>query len=143
MPGADARLACCEGPMACVFSKAVLAQQARCNLAQRQQLAERTLLSCASPTARTHCGLLAALLHERARFSMRLPPAGRPLMHAQAMRLQCGGLVALREVLQADSSDVHSLVARAQEIHTSLSDLPWSRLVPLVAAWQAQRRYKR
>ncbi len=144
MPGTEVGGAgCCEGPMACVFAKALLARHAQCNLAQRQQQAERTLLSCTSPVARTNCRLLAELLHERARFALRLPPAGRPLMHAQAMRLQCGGLVALQQLLQAADVDVHGLVGLAQERHTSLTDLPWDRLVPVLAAWQAPRRHAR
>lgn len=141
MPGTEAGAGCCEGPMACVFAKALLARHAQCSLAQRHQQAERTLLSCGSPVARTNCGLLAALLHERARFALRLPPAGRPLMHAQAMRLQCGGLIALREHLQAEGADVHSLVGLAHERHTSLTELPWDRLVPVLAAWQTPRRH--
>jgi len=127
--------------MACVFAKALLARHAQCSLAQRQQHAERTLLNCTSPVARTNCGLLAALLHERAHFALRLPPAGRPLMHAQAMRLQCGGLIALREHLQAEGADVHGLVGLAQERHISLTELPWDRLVPVLAAWQSPRRH--
>jgi len=144
MPGTEAGGAgCCEEPMACVFAKALLARHAQCKLAQRQQQAERTLLSCTSPVARTNCQLLAALLHERARFALRLPPAGRPLMHAQAMRLQCGGLIALQQTLQAEDADVHGLVGLAQERHTSLTDLPWDRLVPVLATWQAPRRHTR
>ena len=48
---------------------------------------ERDLLECTSPVARINCGTLAALLHERARFALRLPAPGRPLMHVQSLRL--------------------------------------------------------
>lgn len=143
MPGTENGTGCCDDPMACVFAKALLARLAQCSLAQRQQQAERTLLNCGSPVARANCRLLAALMHERARFSLRLPPAGRPLMHAQAMRLQCGGLIALKQLLPADDGDVHALVGMAQERHTSLTDLPWDRLVPMLAAWQPPRRHAR
>lgn len=144
MPGTEAGgPGCCEDPLACVFAKALLARHSQCHLAQRQQQAERTLLSCGSPVARTNCQLLAALLHERARFALRLPPAGRPLMHAQAMRLQSGGLLALQAHLQAGNADVHGLVGLAQERHTSLTDLPWDQLVPALAAWQPPRRHAR
>ena len=140
---AGASAGCCESPTACVFAKAMLARQAHCSLAGRHQQAERTLVVCGSPVARTNCGLLAALLHERARFALRLPPAGRPLMHHQALRLQCGGGMALRQVLEAPDGDVHDLVGLAQERHASLTDLPWDRLVPALVAWQSPRRHAR
>ena len=131
---------CCDSAGACVFAKALLARSATCTLAQRVSLGERDLLECGSAVARINCGTLAALLHERARFALRLPPAGRPLMHVQALRLQCGGLAALRGVLQAEGADVHAMVRQAQQAHGSLADLPWQELVPALAAWQPRRR---
>jgi hypothetical protein len=77
---------------------------------------------------------------ERSRFALRLPAAGRPLMHQQAMRLQCGGLAALREALSAADCDVHRLVASVHERHMSLMDLPWQPLVAAIAAWTPRKR---
>ncbi|HRD96393.1 MAG TPA: hypothetical protein PLA97_08365 [Rubrivivax sp.] len=134
---------CCDSATACVFAKALLARQAPCSMAVRRQQAERTLVECGSPVARTNCSLLAALLHERARFALRLPPAGRPLMHQQALRLQCGGVTALQQALGAPCSDVHALIGLAHERHGSLTDLPWDQLVTALAAWQPPRRHAR
>jgi hypothetical protein len=136
-PGAT----CCGGTTAntCAFAKALLAQQAGCTLAQRGAVGERVLVTCASPVARTNCGLLAALLHERARFALHLAPGGRPLIHAQALRLQCGGVAALAHVLGQGTGDVHALVGLAHERHGSLTDLPWSELVLALMHWQAPR----
>ena len=130
---------CCGSAVACVFSKALLARTAGCALAQRSTRGEQDLVSCGAPVARINCGTLAALLHERARFALRLPAPGRPLMHVHALRLQCGGLAALAQVLDSDG-DVHRMVLDAQERHGSLAGLPWDRLVPAVAAWQPRRR---
>lgn len=133
---------CCsdDGPHACVFAKALLARAASCENAARRSVGERALVDCASPVARTNCGTLAALLRERARFPLHLPPEGRPLMHVQALRLQCGGLAALQQLLGADDADVHRMVAAAQERHGSLTDLPWAALVKTLAEWQPPRR---
>jgi len=131
---------CCEGDPACVFAKALLARTADCELATRRSLGERELLECPSPVARTNCGTLAALMHERARFALRLPPPGRPLIHMLALRLQCGGLAALQQVLGSDGRDVHRMVALAHDRHGSLTDLPWAALVTALAAWQPPRR---
>jgi len=131
---------CCESDSACVFAKALLSHTATCDLAQRRAVAERVLVECPSPVARTNCGTLAALMHERARFALRLPPAGRPLIHMQALRLQCGGLTALQQVLGSEDGDVHRMVGCAHERHGSLTDLPWAALVAALAEWQPPRR---
>ncbi|MHB1123240.1 MAG: hypothetical protein ACYC0T_11040 [Ramlibacter sp.] len=130
---------CCGSAVACVFSKALLARTAACELAQRSSRGEQELIACGAPVARINCSTLAALLHERARFALRLPAPGRPLMHVHALRLQCGGLAALTQVLGGDG-DVHRMVAAARERHGSLADLPWERIVPAVAGWQPRRR---
>ena len=131
---------CCDSDQACVFAKALLSRTAVCELAQRRAVAERVLVECPSPVARTNCGTLAALLHERARFALRLPPPGRPLIHMQALRLQCGGLTALQQVLDCAERDVHRMVGTAHERHGSLTELPWAPLVDALAAWQPPKR---
>lgn len=136
---------CCDHPNPCVFAQALLARSAVCGLSQRLQLAERELLVCTRPAARHNCSTLAALLHERARFALRLPPASRPLMHLQAQRLHCGGLAALQASLDEAQTvpDVHRLIGQAQDRHGSLADLPWAPLVAAIAAWQPRRRGRR
>lgn len=131
---------CCGVDHGCVFAKALLARVAGCELADRQSQGEAVALNCRSPVARMNCGTLAALLHERARFALRLPPPGRPMIHLHAMRLQCGGLVALREQLGGGELDVHHLVGLAHERHGSLTELPWQDLVRRVVDWQPVRR---
>lgn len=137
-----AATSCCHGASACVFTKALLAHAARCELAVRQSVGEADVLSCSSPVAHTNCGTLAALMRERASFALRLPRPPAPLVHARALQLQCGGLTALRGLLDAPTPDVHGLVGLAHERHGSLMDLPWQRLVEAMAAWQPRRRHK-
>lgn len=151
---APAPSCCDDSPSGCIFDKALLAQQARCECATRRAVGERLLVECSSAVARTHCVLLAALLHERARFALKLPPPGRPVIHMQALRLQCGGLRALQQSMERDGDgdaagdgtdrparpDVHQLVAQAQARHGSLTDLPWPGLVAAIASWQMPRR---
>jgi hypothetical protein len=131
---------CSDDAHACVFAKALFAQQAQCALSRRDSVGERAVVECSSPPARLNCGTLAALLRERARFALRLPPLGRPLLHQQALRLQCGGLAALQSALGAQRCEVHELVGQAQQRHGSLTELPWAELVPQLAAWTPRRR---
>jgi hypothetical protein len=139
-PGANA---CCDSAAQCVFAKALLARAAPCGLAVRRSLGERDLIDCSSAVARINCQTLARLLHERARFALRLPAPGRPMIHAQALHLHCGGLAGLQQALQADSADVHALVSLAHERHGSLADLPWSAIVERIAQGQPRARRQR
>jgi hypothetical protein len=137
--GPPTRISCCESASACVFTKAILARAASCELAERHAVGERDILECRSPTARINCTTLAALLHERARFALRLPPPGQVMVHAQALRLQCGGLLGLQQALGAPQPDVHRLVGAAHERCGSLTELPWSSIVQALVAWQPRR----
>lgn len=132
--------ACCDSAAACVFSKALLARAAVCERAARRSLGERELIECTSPVARTNCGTLAALLHERARFALRLPAAGHPVFHAQALRLQCGGLLGLQQALAVAQADVHQMVGTAHERYGSLTEVPWDTIVDVIKAWQSSRQ---
>lgn len=132
---------CCDSDAACVFAKAVLAHAAVCERVERRWLGEREILECTSPVARTNCGTLAALMHERARFALRLPPPGALLLHTQALRVQCGGLGGLQTALQADTPDVHRMVGQAQARHGSLTELPWDEIVAAMRAWSPRRRH--
>lgn len=125
----------------CVFQAALLARQAECELSLRHVLAEREVLACTRPTARINCETLSGLLHERATFPLHLHP-GAPMPHATEMRLQCGGLSGMQNVLAADTPDVHRMVLQAQGQYDSLVDLPWSRMVDSIVAWQPRRRTK-
>ncbi len=132
--------ACCESGSICVFAKALLARAATCELAARRSIGEREIVECRSVVARTNCGTLAALMHERARFALHLSSPGRPMIHAQALRLHCGGLVGLQRALGDARADVHAMVVATQERYGSLTQLPWEAIVRDIAAWQPHRR---
>lgn len=141
---ADERSACCVRPDdACVFDKALLARAAACHRVRRQPVGEREVMLCSHPPARFNCETLLALMRERATFALRLPPPGRPMLHAQALRLQCGGLAALAALGgdgAAGRQDVAALATGLHDADTSFTQLPWERLVPAIVAWQPRRR---
>jgi len=126
-------------PLPCVFRVALLARQAGCELVLRQALAEREVLACSQVTAHLNCETLERLFLERATFPLKLHP-GAPLTHGTVMRLHCGGLQGLQQVLDAPEPDVHQLVGLAQARHGSLVQLPWERIVAQILAWQPRRR---
>lgn len=132
--------ACCESGSTCVFAKALLARVTTCERAARRSIGERDIVECSSVVARTDCGTLAALMHERARFALRLPRPGHLMIHAQALRLHCGGLMGLQRALGDPPADVHAMVGAAHERYGSLTQLPWDAIVRDIAEWQPHRR---
>jgi hypothetical protein len=60
------------------------------------------------------------------------------------MKIQCGGLQGLRQVLDAEAPapDVHELVLLAREQFGDLAALPFSEIVQGVAAFQLRKRHK-
>jgi len=129
---------CCRPAGACVFSKALLARSANCGCAQRRSEAEGEWIACSKPVALVNCTTLLALLRERSTFALKLPRG--PLVHAQALKLQCGGVQALQAALTTSDDDVHALVQQAQQRWGSLTELPWPTIVRELAAWQPRRR---
>lgn len=143
-PDADERSTCCVRPDdACIFEKALMARAAGCARVRRQPIGEREVMLCSHPPARFNCETLLALMRERSTFVLRLPPPGRPLLHAQALRLQCGGLSALATLAAGGPAGREDVAALANGLHQAGGDftqLPWERLVSEMAAWQPRRR---
>jgi hypothetical protein len=132
-----------EAPLACAFGRALLARHAHCPLATFALEGEAERPRCAAPVANANCRTLRALLRERATFALRLPPPGAPLPHAAELRLQCGGLRGLAETLGEASeapSDVHALVARAQQRFDGLLGIPFEPVVAAIMRWEGRPR---
>ncbi len=127
----------------CVFERALQARQAVCEYAVQHQLAERETIACAQPPARASCGELNGLLREKSSFALHLTHAARILPHAMVMKIQCGGLNGLRDVVDpgAVAPNVHHLVRLAQERFGELADLPYTEIIKGVAAWKGRRRH--
>ena len=129
-------------PLPCVFEKALLCQAAACEAAQRLSLAERELVACREPLARAACGQLLTLLRQNSAFALKVKDTQRVLPHAMMMKVQCGGLVGLKDLIDPDAHapDVLKLVKRAQAEFGALDKLPFSRIVQGVAHWQIRKR---
>lgn len=129
-------------PLPCVFEKALLCQAAACEAAQRLSLAEREMVACREPLARAACGNLLQLLRSNSAFALKVKNTQQILPHAMMMKIQCGGLVGIKDLLdpQAPAPDVLNLIRLAQAEYGALENLPFSRIVQGVAHWQIRRR---
>ncbi len=137
-------------PQPCVFEKALFARCCACSLVERQSIAEREVLACASPPAQAQCAALRALLRQKSVFALKLAQPDGPLPHANEMKLQCGGLQGLQRLAQGQAAagpgvlpalaDVHELVRVCSEKFGGLANLPYSEVVQSVVAFPIRRR---
>jgi hypothetical protein len=115
----------------CGFEKAVLARCVSCANTKKIQIAEREIVTCQDQVSASRC----ADLHERLRhgfaFAQKRTRDDLPLTHAQEMRIQCGGLCGLQQVVSnsAEVENVAVLVEQAMQRWEGLEQIPYSQVV--------------
>jgi hypothetical protein len=133
----------------CAFEKSVLTNQCTCSQAEKFCIAEREGVRCAQASAQARCIRVLALLREQAKFALRGTTDAPRLPHGKAMRIQVGGMRGIRDLLDPGSpantaiDDVDSLLARAEQQFGALERLPFSRIMPQIAAYHSKHRARR
>lgn len=146
----------------CAFERALLARCAACSCAKPVLLAERESFGCASADPSERCRAYHDRLRAGARFALRIERTG-PLPFGKAIRLQCGGLLGLRESVESEEadpanhsahagtaeapqtpvSDVDALIRRALQQFGGLDALPYSRIIRAVIRYEPRPRARR
>ncbi|MET0026826.1 MAG: hypothetical protein ABW101_04250 [Candidatus Thiodiazotropha sp.] len=130
----------------CAYEKSMLSLQCQCSQAKKICIAEREGVHCLSDEAQNQCLELQSALRQQARFALKTNNDRAVLPHAQAMRLQVGGLRGLHAALFPDTpmppriEDVYGLISQARETFGSLENLPFQILIQHVSAYQGRRR---
>lgn len=132
-------------PRPCPFERAILARCCGCAAATRLSISERETIACGDAAAQPSCEQLRQALRERSLFALKVPP-GTPLPHAKEMKAMCGGLLGLQRVVEDETADrgevgdVRVLVGAAQARFGAVDSLPYSEIMPSVAAFELRRR---
>lgn len=133
----------------CAFERAILARCTACEQARKLYLAEREAVGCRSSDAQLDCRTLLNLLHQNARFALHQSQVDQPLPHTKEIRVQCGGLQGLTQLLASEHSDsiqsdnVRALILEARQRYNTLQHLPLAKVMQGIAGHQARRRGKR
>ena len=140
----------------CIFERAILVRCAGCGQARRLYLAEREAVACRSIDAQLDCAQLLELMHDNARFVLRQPSIDAPLPHAKEVRVQCGGIRGLGDLVDArndagqqtdkelaGAENIHALIRLARQRYGNLQALPFQDIVLGISRWQSRRRGKR
>jgi len=152
---------------ACPFERALLARCAACGLARSVLLAEREAIGCQAQAASERCRAYRDELRAASRFALRVD-ASAPWPFSKEIRLQCGGLIGLRQALDdadpdadaeghvdsgrtgagpaapaAPVEDADALLQRALNRYGSVEALPYSRIIRAVIRHEPRRRAPR
>lgn len=134
-----------------------------CRNARTTLLVEREAIDCESAPAAVRCAEFRATLRTNARFALRVP-AEAPWPFGKEIRAQCGGVLGLREALEAASDggageaedggaghpgarapapDVDLLLDRALERYGAIAALPYSEIMRAVVRYEPRPRSRR
>ena len=131
----------------CAFEKSVLINQCGCSQAERFCIAEREGVHCNSDEGQTRCLQALKLLREQTRFALHTNEDKAILPHGKAIRIQVGGMRGIHRLLDEvdDDSidDVFGLLARAEHHWGTLEAIPFSEVMPAIAAYKTKTRARR
>ena len=129
----------------CAFEKSVLINQCNCSKAERFCIAEREGVHCLSEEGQARCLDALSILRDHATFALRELTEGK-LPHGTAMRVQIGGMRGLNKLLNGDDTqvpDVDAILQAAIQRWGSLEQLPFSEIMPSIAAYKGKTRARR
>jgi hypothetical protein len=130
----------------CVFEKAVLTRMFACEKLIKVNIAEREAAGCTDRATQQQCGNLLELLRGNAAFALKLTHVSGPLPHAKELKVQCGGLTGLREIVapaeagQAGVQNIHGLIQAAKAQFGNLADLPYREIIKSVSMFEGRRK---
>lgn len=133
----------------CVFEKAILSRRCNCTCSSRFFLADREGISCRSAAAHGRCSRLLSLLHDSARFALKLKSIDGELPHTKEIKVQTGGLLGLQKQVhpqladQNDVGDIAGLIARGVHLFGALEKFPFQDIVKSIVSFQTRRKRSR
>ena len=126
----------------CPFERAVQTVHFECNQSQKTFIGEKEGIICTNPNARLHCIDLIAELKKNARFALKLAKGNPVLTHGQEMKLKCGGLQGLQQLLSvpASDNDIAQLIQSAIKAFNTINELPFPKIMRVVSEYRLRRQ---
>ncbi len=130
-------------PSPCIFSKAILSNKFGCEKFERLNIAERETINCNSINAHKTCATLLNLLSKNSQVALHSPKIDVQLPHNKAMKLQCGGLLGIRDVLELkeDIINIYAIVRQALLKFKTLENLPYQDIIGIIVHYEVRKRH--
>ena len=136
----------------CLFEKSVLSRKSMCEHAHRFCLADREGVACKKQQAAALCKDLLLQLRTSARFALKQTNLDKPLAHAKEIKIQTGGLLGLRSIVDSlnmdDATNEHDqtienifkLVQQAIAKYGNLNTLPYDEIARKMIQFKGRSR---
>ena len=126
----------------CPFERAVQTVHFECSQSQKTFIGEKEGIICTNPEARRQCVELVGELKRNARFALKLAKGNPVLTHGQEMKLKCGGLQGLQQLLSAPASnnDISKIIQSALDAFNTINELPFPRIMRVVSEYRLRRQ---
>jgi len=126
----------------CPFERAVQTVHFECSQSQKTFIGEKEGIVCTNPNARFKCLELVSELKRNARFALKLAKDNTVLTHGQEMKLKCGGLQGIQQLLSKPTSDnnIADLIQAAVSEFSSIKDLPFPKIMRVVSEYRLRRQ---
>lgn len=129
----------------CVYEKALHTRRCFCALSTRFNLADREGVACESLAAHHDCQGFLDQLRGQTRFVFAQNTPDQPLGHAQALKLQHGGLLGLQQAVRGEEDaqetieDVSALIRQALSRYADLAGFPYDEIIRSVSAFKGRQ----
>jgi hypothetical protein len=131
-------------PLQCVFERAILRRCCGCQHAIRRYIAEREAAGCKDAAAHALCTELKQQMRHAAAFTLKLAHPDEPLPHGKQLKLQCGGLLGIAQLMAentlADVADIYAALSSAINKYGSLEQLPYQDIIQAIRAYEPRPR---
>ncbi len=130
-------------PLPCIFRKAILSYKFDCEKVQHLNIAERETVNCSSENAHKICFNLLKLLEKNSQVALHLTDINTQLTHNKAMKIQCGGLLGIRNSLKLsdESLSIYSLLKQALLEFKSLENLPYQNIIGIIVHYEVRKKH--
>ena len=130
----------------CVFEKSILSRQTMCEHAHRFCLADREGVACQEDMSHALCETLLNNLRQNALFALKLTHLDGQLPHAKEVKVQTGGLLGLRKLLQTEDetsqevNNIIGLIEQARQVSGDLNNLPYDQIARSIMQFEGRNQ---
>ena len=130
----------------CLFEKSILSRKTMCEHAHRFCLADREGVACNNQPAFKQCKVLLNQLRNNARFALKQTHVDEPLPHAKEVKIQTGGLLGLRSIVEGENrqeqsiENIFALIQKAITKYGELDSLPYDEITRQIVQFKGKTR---
>ena len=111
-----------------------------------RNIAEREAARCKDTGAQAQCAALKQQFRHAAAFTLKLTHPDAPLPHGKQLKLQCGGLHGIAQLVGEGVSEVviniDGSLSAALEKYGDLEKLPYQEIIQSIRAYEPRHRRK-